>query len=209
MALLGSKGRTTTVERGVFRCPECGAERSYRKQKVQRFVAAEDLMLVPVARVGYHIECEGCEATFRTGVLAYGSLDDDNVFVAEFHAAILRTLVLMMVTDDEVHDAEVDAVVDIYRSVTGREPPEELVRQEIAAAIEPPRDAVGYLASVAPFLNVNGKRLVLRAAAAMAAADGTLTTGERSLLAALAHAVDIDEAERDAILEAAVHERDD
>jgi uncharacterized tellurite resistance protein B-like protein len=191
MALRQSKGRAVTVDRGEFFCPECRVPRGYRKQKVQRGFTLYDVPLLPIAKFAYHIECDECRGTFRTGVLAYGGLEDTHDVVAEFHRVILHTIVLMMVADSEIEAAEIDAVIDIYRSITGVEPPRSLVRREIVAALEPPRDPVEYLAMVAPYLNEHGRRLVLRAAAIMAQADGALAPEENRLIGRIAGALDV------------------
>ena len=68
--ILGLRSRTSTVDRGQFRCPNEGADRPYRHERARRWFTVFFLPLVPLGSQGERVQCQSCGATFGPDVLA-------------------------------------------------------------------------------------------------------------------------------------------
>jgi zinc-ribbon family len=58
-----------TIGQGVFHCPQCGGDRQYRLRSGRRFFTVFFLPLIPLAKVGEHVQCTTCKSRFATQVL--------------------------------------------------------------------------------------------------------------------------------------------
>ncbi len=58
-----------TIVQGVFHCPRCGGDRQYRLRTGRRFFTLFFVPIIPLARVGEHVQCMACQARFHTDVL--------------------------------------------------------------------------------------------------------------------------------------------
>ena len=187
--LLGTRAVTYGSGKGEFRCPGCGAVRSYEKKRVRRFVTVYFLPLVPREVVGEYVECQTCRATFRLSVLA----DDASAATleAEFHAAVKRVMVLMMLADGRIEPREIETLTRVYEKLAKTALTKDDVEREVSAAKAEGRDLYAYLSSVVGRLNDPGKALVLKAAFFVAAADADVDDAETRLLAELASALEM------------------
>lgn len=69
MIIWGSKGREIDAGGGRFFCPQCTADRDYRKLRVARYFTLYFVPLFETAHLGDFVRCLGCRGEFRTGVL--------------------------------------------------------------------------------------------------------------------------------------------
>jgi len=170
---------STQVARGAFTCPACGRTGDY--------------VLVRVARagteIGTYVECRECFCTFPRSVLWRAA---DGPLRANHLEACLRTMVLMMIVDEVVLDAEIDRITEVYPQVGGRDLTRDEVLAEVDRAREDAQALEPFLQGMAGRLNGQGKLAVIRSAYAIATADGVLHESERALLGALATALDIE-----------------
>jgi hypothetical protein len=58
-----------TIGQGVFHCPQCGGDRQYRLRSGRRFFTVFFLPLIPLTKVGEHVQCMTCRTRFPTQVL--------------------------------------------------------------------------------------------------------------------------------------------
>jgi zinc-ribbon family len=58
-----------TIGEGVFHCPKCGGDRQYRLRSGRRFFTVFFLPLIPLGKVGEHVQCMTCRSRFPTQVL--------------------------------------------------------------------------------------------------------------------------------------------
>jgi hypothetical protein len=54
---------------GVFQCPRCGGDRQYRRRSGRRFFTVFFIPLIPLNRVGEHVQCGNCRTRFHVDVL--------------------------------------------------------------------------------------------------------------------------------------------
>jgi zinc-ribbon family len=58
-----------TIGQGVFHCPQCGGDRQYRLRSGRRFFTIFFVPLIPLTKVGEHVQCMTCRTRFSTHVL--------------------------------------------------------------------------------------------------------------------------------------------
>lgn len=182
MIIFGTRGVTTTPERGTFHCPGCGPDCRYARKRVRRFFTLYFIPVIPLDKVGEYIECARCKGTYKLEVLDMDFGADEVDVEAEFERAVRRVMVLVTLADGEVDDAEIATMARIHASLTGHEIREETLRRETRQAAREGRDVAAYLADVAPYLNDNGKELIVKAAMMTARADGHVDQAEMRLV---------------------------
>lgn len=99
---------------------------------------------------------------------------------------IKRVMVLMMIVDGCINDAERNCIRRIFRRVTKHPLSPEELDQEVSAAFNTEMDTEQYLKSCYLVLDETERDLVYRAAAMVAAADGILEREEYELLTKMA-----------------------
>jgi len=58
-----------TIGQGVFHCPRCGGDRQYRLRAGRRFFTLFFVPVIPLTKVGEHVQCSTCQARFHPDVL--------------------------------------------------------------------------------------------------------------------------------------------
>ena len=117
--IFGTRGVTTTPDRGTFHCPQCGAERDYAQKRVRRFFTLYFIPLIPLDQIGEYIECGVCAGTFELGVLSFDPAAQHDAFMAEFQVAVRDVLIQMMLADGEISPDEVEAIQVICADIGG------------------------------------------------------------------------------------------
>lgn len=182
MIIFGTRGVTTTPESGQFHCPGCATSRPYELKRVRRFFTLYFIPVIPMDVLGEYIECIGCRETWKPSVLKHDPSAGKAEFEAEYHRAIRRVMVLMLLADGEVDEAEIEVVRGIYGSLSKKQVTREDVQREIAEARSASQDVRTYLSGLVGQLNEQGKDLVFKAAYFVAKADGKFTDEEQDLL---------------------------
>jgi len=57
------------IGQGVFYCQRCGAERPYRRRSGRKFFTLFFVPVIPLNKVGQHVQCTTCRTRFHPGVL--------------------------------------------------------------------------------------------------------------------------------------------
>ncbi|MBK9754050.1 MAG: TerB family tellurite resistance protein [Nannocystis sp.] len=183
MILFGAKAVTSTHATGQFYCPGCDRDGvQYEHRRSRRFVTFYYLPLIPLNVLGEYIECQVCKNTYKVEVLAADSAEHRAV-EAEFQLVIKRVMILMLLADGVVADAEIEVIRRIYQRLSSVDLPAELLREEVLAAQRDGDDVLAYLERLAPMLNARGKELVIKSAFLVATADEQFQDKERQLLA--------------------------
>ena len=190
----GWRGRQKEIGNGEFFCPQCRDYRGYRLVAVNRWFTLYWIPLFKTSSLGAFVECGACKGTFNEGVLKYDPKSAQEEFEAAFAVASKRVMFKKALADGEIDDAEVAQIAQAYRNIAKREIAAEDIASELEAARGDARPIGAYLAEVSPTLNDTGKELVLRAAVAVAKADGHVDDSEITELQALAQALDMPKA---------------
>lgn len=198
--IFGTKGVTSTADRGRFFCPRCGSEKDYAQKRVRRFFTLFFLPLIPLDRIGDYVECGSCEATFEEDVLSFDPEAEQQRFEAEFQKATRELLVLMLLADERVDPSEVEMICEIYPRVTGEEITPEEVRKEADRLSGLPGDVPSLMAPYRGVLNDAGREAVVKAALAVALADGEMDRSEARVLDEVAEALGMTSAHYEGVL---------
>jgi DnaJ-domain-containing protein 1 len=200
MIIFGAKVVTSTQAKGTFYCPGCDREGvEYKQQRCRRFVTLYYLPLIPIKTVAEYIECQVCQNTYQPAVLK-ATAADHRAFEAEFQLVIKRVMILMLLADGVVADAELEVIRRIYLRLSEIDISIEDLRLEVEAARQGVSDVLVYLERNAPILNERGKELVIKSAFLVAAADDQFQDKERQLLADIGKTLDLSNAQVQAIL---------
>lgn len=193
LIIFGTRGVTSSVAggKGEFHCPGCDTKRPYDHKRVRRYLTLYFIPIIPLDVVGEYVECQHCRDTYNPKVLELDPTTSNERFEAEFHSAVKRVMVLMMMADGKIDDEEVETIRQVFGKLSSRDVGREEVEAEVAAATVEGHGLRQYLSNVAGNLNDTGKELVVRAAFFVAAADGKITEEESALLTELATALEM------------------
>ncbi|MEM6925623.1 MAG: TerB family tellurite resistance protein [Myxococcota bacterium] len=191
MIIFGTRGVTYRYNKGQFYCPECGPDVDFKHKRVRRFFTLYFIPVLPLDLLGEYVECANCHSTFRKDVLEFDPGAASASFEAEFHVAIRKVMIKMMLADGQTDDAEVTSVGEIYTQLTDKPLSETAIRDEAVTLETDGQTVEDYVRSVRGQLNDQGKELVLRAALAIAAADGEIADEEAELLVRVGRAMDM------------------
>lgn len=194
MIIFGTRGVTTTPQRGSFHCPQCGAQRSYNYKRVRRFFTLYFIPLIPLDKLGEYVECPMCQGTFDPAVLNYDPANEALEIQAYFFIAVKQVMIAMLLADGVIDDSEVVMLQARYKEITGVEIPEDELREEIAVINASGSSALELVQNIAPQLNDSGKEIVMRAAYAIAAADGHIDVTEQTLMTQIGQALGLTQA---------------
>lgn len=200
MIIFGTRGVTYSAGSGDFYCPQCRSNLPYSRKRVRRFFTLYFIPVIPLDLHGEYIECKQCRGTYRPEVLEYDPQSESAEFEAEFHQAVKRVMVHMMLADGEIEDEETQTIRHVYGQLTNCEMSEEDVLSEIEQVQHEQQDVTTSLAKWAGHLNDNGKEMVIKAAFLVAAADGEFQDEEKELLAAVGQALGMSSAHLNGVI---------
>lgn len=67
--IVGLRNRTRTVDRGRFRCPNEGGDRTYHHERSRRWFTLFLLPLIPLGSAAEWVHCDGCGVRYGTDVV--------------------------------------------------------------------------------------------------------------------------------------------
>jgi uncharacterized tellurite resistance protein B-like protein len=118
-----------------------------------------------------------------------------------YASVLLRVIVIMMLADGEIADAEVSTIVKVYHQKTGIRLDHEAINLAIEETLADKEDSFVQMAGAA--LSAEQKVEILRGAAAVSMADNALGDTEGSYLLLVAEQLGVPGAELSAILQEA------
>jgi len=192
MIIFGTRGVTSTMEKGAFFCPQCEADRDYNFKKVTRFFTLYFIPVIPLGRVGEYVECQSCRGTFIPRVLEYQpQQQSQDEFLSEYEKAVKHSMVLMMLADGEIDPNEKDTVLKIINKFSHHDLTMTELDDYIYQVENNPEDISTYLRKVGPMLNEHGKEVLIRCAFSVAAADGHIDSSEVDLIKKMAEVMEM------------------
>lgn len=203
MVIFGTRGVTYRHKAGAFYCPNCGPEQDFKHKRVRRFFTLYFIPVLPLDLLGEYVECARCRGTYHKDVLTFDPSAADAEFEAEFHGAIRRVMIKMMMADGVIDDEEITTITAIYAKLADKQLTETAIRDEAVELEGDDQSLKDYVASVRGNLNDNGKELVIRAALSVAAADGEIADEERLLLLEIGEAMEMSKAHVMGVLQVA------
>ena len=67
--ILGLKTRLSTIDTGMFRCPNEGGDRAYRHVRARRWFTLFFLPVIPLGTQGEWVRCQGCGTQYGPDVV--------------------------------------------------------------------------------------------------------------------------------------------
>lgn len=189
MIIFGTRGITTTPEKGQFHCPTCSSTRDYGLKRVRRFFTLYFIPLIPLDKLGEYVECLSCKDSYKTVVLDNDPAANQEQFEAEYQTAIKKVMMHILLADGVVEESEIAVAQEIYQKISGREISQSSLHEEIYRIRESGESLDDSLTAVRGFLNDEGKELVIKAAMYVALADGEFQQEEQQMVAEIGAAL--------------------
>ncbi len=203
MIIFGTRGVTTTPDRGHFHCPTCNAEKGYGLKRVRRFFTLYFIPVIPLDKLGEYVECNACRDSYKVAVLDYNPNANAAAIEAEYHIAIKKVMIHILLADGVIDDAEVETVLAIYEKITGQALPKRNLELEIEAVQQNKEELSKYVGNLQGVLNDEGKESVIKAAFYVAMADGEFQQEEQELIAKIASDLGMTKAHLQGVLSSA------
>ncbi|MBR9990499.1 MAG: TerB family tellurite resistance protein [Gemmatimonadetes bacterium] len=178
--------------RGTFNCPACRGSNPYTRVVVGRVLRIFAIQF-PAGVYGEYVECGACLSTYRPSALAFTSQEEREGITAEYERALRRLLALLVISDGDIHDAEIRMLQRVFSAVTGSQLTRAEVLAEVKDAAENPTSAARYLGEVVGLLNDRGKEQILRGAAMVVGSDGHVHDAEADLVRRLGAVMQLDD----------------
>ena len=189
--IFGTRGVTSTKERGEFHCPQCNVQCYYVHKSVRRFFTLYFIPLIPLDRLGEYVECTRCQRTFTEAVLNYDPNEGARQVEALFMVAMKQVMIAMLLADGVIDDQEVTELQTTYEDLSGAPITEQDLREEIAVIQQEGSSAIQMCQHLAGGLNDKGKEMVVTAAFQIAMADGRFDESEQQLIQEIGGALDL------------------
>lgn len=169
-----------TLAQGTFYCRVCGGDRAYRHRAGRRFITVFFIPLVPLTRIGEHVQCGACKTRYVTEVLRSPT-------AASMEAAIpagVRALVSVMLRAGGLDSILArNRAIEVVRGVGEGDFDESMLTEDLARTLESARAAVVRLGTQ---LRSEAREWHLAGAVRVALANGPLTENERATAEMLA-----------------------
>ena len=189
MIVFGWRDVTYKGGEGQFFCPQCGGQQHYALMRVRSFFTLYFIPVIPLGVRGEYVECRTCDAAFPPVLLDLDAQAPVTDLAAEFEGLLLVVMVHMMLADGHAAGKEEETIRTAYARIIGRELDDGVLRDAIEG-VGCDRGALhARLMRLAPCLTDMAKEAMLRAALAIAAADGEFQEAERGLLGEIAEAL--------------------
>jgi len=183
MIIFGTRGITTTPEKGEFNCPTCSQVRAYGLKRVRNCFTLYFIPVIPLNKLGEYVECSHCKDTYKADILSYDPAANSEACEAEYHLAIKKVMLHVLLADGVVDDSEIESVQDIYQKLTGSPLYKNNLLLDIEYIQNNNEDLSQELIALQGRLNDEGKEMVITAAFHIAMADGEFQQEEQQLLA--------------------------
>jgi uncharacterized tellurite resistance protein B-like protein len=177
----GSRAIVSTDSTGQFMCPRCNQTRPYKLQNARKFFTLYFIPIFPLEDLGKFVECQACRSQYQTGILAYSQTNAKRL-ASELNVAIKRVLALMILSDGDAQDKEIEVMQKVYNRITNSDLSFDAIREEIEFAKADTRAVRHVLGNFSEGLNPAGKNLIVEAVYLVAQADGELKEEERTFL---------------------------
>ncbi len=176
--IFGFRSRASNISEGEFFCPHCGADRHYVLQRLRQWFTLFFLPIFPIGgSKGEQVKCQTCGTTYRPEVLQMPT----SANLTDSIRDTMRVAAVAMLTAGNTWDFAARQVAVNAIASTGAvgyndaNLSEDLLSQH-------PAQLAAQVATLARGLNDQGKETFLTRLAEIAAADGPVNDGERSVL---------------------------
>ena len=139
MIIFGTRAVTTKPDRGDFYCPTCNSKQEYVLKHVRKFFTLYFIPVIPLNKLGQYVECFSCSDTYKLNILDYDPEKTSRAVEAEYHSAIKKVMIYMLLADGVIDNSEIRTTQDIYQNITGKNLSKGNVQREIEIVEKKPR----------------------------------------------------------------------
>jgi hypothetical protein len=183
LIIFGMRVFYRTIAQGTFHCRRCGGDRQYRHRVGRRWFTLFFIPVIPLNKVGEHVQCTTCRTRYVTDAL---SLPTAAQMQAALPAGMRAAASAMLRSGDPSSPAARQRAIE---AITGAGLPgytEAMLDDDLRQPFEAIRPALNQVGAQ---LTVQAREWYLADVIRIALADGQLTDGER--LAAQAIGADL------------------
>jgi hypothetical protein len=169
-----------TIRQGVFHCRRCGGDRQYRLRSGRRFFTLFFIPVIPLNKVGEHVQCLTCTTRYHTSALALPTAEQ---MQAALPAGMRAAAAAMLRAGDPGSPAARRKAIEAITGAGAQGYDDAALSRDLA-------QPAGY---VAPALNQVGSQLAIQArewflaeVVRIGMADGMLSDTERQAAQAVA-----------------------
>ena len=174
-----------TVGQGVFHCRKCGGDRPYRHRAGRRFFTLFFIPIIPLNKVGEHVQCQTCKTRYVMDVLTLPTAAQMQAALPEGMRAAATA---MLQSGDPASPAARQRAVAAIRGAGAQGYADADLDTDRAQSAEAIRSALGQ---VAQQLTPDAREWFLAEAIRVGTADGPLTGPERQTAQAIAADLDM------------------
>lgn len=193
LIVYGKKEVSKKIGSGTFFCPNCDSDQPYWQKTLQQKGHLYWISLLPVGKKLEYVECRSCEEVYQPEVLSFDRDSAGGNFQSDFDLILKQLMVLMMMADDVVDEAEIETLLLVYRELTDHELSRDDVLADVSEAKASGHSISDYLPALANVLTDEAKAVVIHAVFLIAAADGNIDDSEMATLAGIADALEMSE----------------
>ena len=159
MIIWGWRAFKALLATGVFFCPRCQGDRTYRHLTARRWFTLFFIPIIPLERLGTFVECDTCHGTFTEA-----SLDTPTVAVFEYSLGLAARAGVAHLVSRLSPTSEVVALAS--GALAGRpgvrQPYDENQLRADVNAFADRQTALGYLAPLATSMSIDGREDFVR-----------------------------------------------
>lgn len=204
MIIYGTTNITLSGDRGQFYCPRCARTDEYRRRNVRRFFTLYFIPLIPLEMVESYVECLSCKGRYTLDALALSKDDYERKSKDAFAQILLRAMVVIMIADGMVDDAELTEVQRLYEAASSRPLSRDELVQQVAMAQQSGLDTLKYFRQITPHLTEDQKNEIVRCCFLVSTAAGELREEQMEELRTIPAVLDMPESRfRDIVEDAA------
>jgi hypothetical protein len=178
-----------TVGDGVFHCRKCGGDRQYRHRAGRRFFTLFFIPIIPLNKVGEHVQCMTCKTRYVMDVL---SLPTAAQMQTALPLGMRAAVVVVLQAGDPGSPAARQRAVAAIQGAGAQEYTDADLDADAAQPADAARSAVGQ---VARQLTPDSKEWFLAETVRVGMADGPLTDRERQTIQVIAADLDMTQAQ--------------
>ncbi|HIF32831.1 MAG TPA: zinc-ribbon domain-containing protein [Planctomycetes bacterium] len=194
MILYGTTSLTLTGSRGQFYCPRCSGQSDYKQKDVRRFFTLYFIPLIPLNVIETYLECVGCKGRFAMDALHLNKDDYERKSQDAFAQLLLRAMLLIMIADGTVDDAELNEVERLHAANAKEQTISRVeLTHQITMATQAKLTVVDFLNRVSGHLSDEQKNEVIRCCFLVSTVAGELRTEQMRQLEQLPAAMGIAE----------------
>lgn len=169
-----------TTGRGVFHCQHCGGDRQYRLRSGRRFFTLFFIPIIPLNKVGEHVQCLTCKTRYHTSALA---LPTAQQMQAALPAGMRAAASAMLRAGDPGSVPSRRRAIEAITGAGGQNYDQAALDSDLA---QPPEYIAPALNQVGSQLAVQAREWFLAEVVRIGMADGPLSDPERQAAQAVA-----------------------